>query len=525
MAGRLAVDFGTSNTVIAAWDAARAEGVPLALPELSRRGPGDPAGLAVIPSLIHYAADDRRWIGAQVLERRLYGAPATFRWMKSYVARRSPGGRRVGGRDVSHRQAGRDFLAEVLFAAAAACGAGEDVALTVPVESFEDYEDWLTDVAESAGIRRSRLIDEPAAAALGYGVPIRTGDVYATFDFGGGTLDVAVVLVEDAAPARRRCRVLGKAGADLGGISVDQWLFREVLRRTGRSDADDAVRAVSNDLVVACEAAKERLSFEDRAEVAIDDPDTGFALAATFTRGELEDLLDEHDFFAEIHRTCRRALGDARERGYAEEAIKAVFLVGGASQMPAVGRALRRIFGKDRVLLDRPLDAVARGAAAFVAGADLLDHIQHDYAIRHLDRERGEYDYVPVVKRGTPYPTSATVARLTVKASHDGQRELGLLVFEVSGDRRRATGGGVEIEYDPSGAARLCAVTPEDAERRSYCPIGSPAFLVADPPCQAGERRFEIAFGIDANKRLLMSARDLKSGRWTHRDYPMVKLR
>ena len=100
---------------------------------------------------------------------------------------------------------------------------------------------------KSAGLSRYRLIDEPSAAALGYGAHIQPGDVYLIFDFGGGTMHAAVVLVEPQEQENngRRCRVLGKAGADLGGTTIDQWLFQEVLRRNRRSDTDEDVRLVS----------------------------------------------------------------------------------------------------------------------------------------------------------------------------------------------------------------------------------------------------------------------------------------
>jgi molecular chaperone DnaK len=527
VSGRLAIDFGTSNTVLALWDAARAEGISVFLPDYGRPSLSEGEQVSVIPSVIHYGSDNRRWIGNQVLERDLYHAPATFRWMKSYIARRSPGKKRINGNEISHFDAGKDFLSTVLLFAAQEYGiAGEEVALTLPVEAFEDYENWLTEVAEAAGMPRFRLIDEPAAAALGYGMHIQPGDVYLVFDFGGGSLDVALVLVEEATTrdGNRRCRVLGKAGSDRGGVAIDQWLFEEVLARTGRNEADDNVRAASNVLLVQCEAAKERLSFHERADIAVEGSAAGPAIRATFTRGEFEEVLDAHDFFAELDRTIRRAIADARERGYGEDAVKGVLMVGGSSQIPAVQQMLKRIFGKDRVFFRRPLDAVARGAAAFVAGVDFYDHIQHDYAIRHLDRERGTYEYWPIVRRGTPYPTREPAARITVKASYDGQRELGLVLFEVGSARSRGKGSGVEIEYDPGGAARLRTVSPEEEERRTYFQIGTPAFLRADPPAERGERRFEIMFGIDGNKRLLISVRDVKTGQWTHRDYPMVKL-
>jgi molecular chaperone DnaK (HSP70) len=528
MGGRLAVDFGTSNTVLAAWDAAGEEGVPVAVAEYGRFRRQQEERVCVIPSVIHYAADRRRWVGDQVLRRNLYHSPRTFRWMKTYITRSSPGRKRVDGADISHFDAGRDFLSTVLLFAAREreLAADEEVALTLPVEAFEGYENWLAEVAEAAGMPRFRFIDEPSAAALGYGARIQPGDVYLIFDFGGGSLDVSVVLLEEREGTERvrRCRVLGKAGIDVGGASVDQWLFEEVLKRAGRHDGEEEIRALSNALLVACERAKERLSFHDRAEVVVVVQRSGGALSARFERAELEALLEDRGFFTDCDRTIRRALLDARDRGYREEDIRAVLMVGGSSQVPAVQQTLGRIFGRDRVMVHRPLDAVARGAAAFVAGVDFYDHIQHSYAIRHLDRARGAYDYWPIIPRGTPYPTREPVARLTVKASHDGQRELGLLVFEIGEGRRRGAAPAVEIEYDPAGAVRLAEVTPEEAERRQYFQIGTPTFLRAEPPAARGERRFEVSFGIDGNKRLLISVRDVRTGRWTHRDFPMVKL-
>jgi molecular chaperone DnaK (HSP70) len=532
MPGRLAVDFGTSNTVVAVWDEVRSEGVTLYVPDYGvRLYPHGEAGepVALVPSLIHYADADRRWLGQQVQQHHLHDSEATFKWMKRYIAHRHPLKRRLHGAEVSHADAGRDFLAAVLaFAAAEVHVGAEEIALTVPVEAFEHYEDWLAGVAETAGLPRFRLIDEPAAAALGYGAHVQPGHVYLIFDFGGGTLDVAVVRIEEeeAAASGRRCRVLGKAGAELGGAALDGWLFAEVLRRTGRHEGDDDVRRLSRALLTACERAKERLSVQERAEVAVADPHTGAALAVEFTRTDFEDLLDRHEAFTKIDGTVRRALNLARERGYAEDQVRAVLMVGGSSLIPSVQRAVRRMFGRERVLLHRPLDAVARGAAAFVAGVDFYDHIQHDYALRFVDPHKGEYEYRELIRRGTPYPTAAPVQRLTVKATYDGQRQLGLAIYEL-GERRRVAGGRpMELVFDPSGAARVVAVTPDEEERRGQFWINeqTPTFLVADPPAQQGEARFEVAFGIDGNKRLLLTARDLVTGRVTHRDHPVVKL-
>ncbi len=528
MPGRLAIDFGTSNTVVAVWDEARQEGVPLHVPDYGRVQQQGDEQISVVPSVIHYAADRRRWIGNQVIRQNLYNSPRTFRWMKRYISNRSPIKKRLDGQEVSHFDAGQEFLSSVLlFAATELDASDEEIALTAPVEAFEHYEDWLTDVAEAAGLPRFRLIDEPSAAALGYGAHVQPGDVYLIFDFGGGTLHAAVVLIEEEEEARagRRCRVLGKAGADMGGMTVDQWLFQEVLRQNKRSDDDEDVRQVSNVLLAECERAKVRLSFHERADVSVMHPHTGAVLGTEFTRDRFEDLLDEHAAFNTIDRTIRRALNDARERGYAEDDVAAALMVGGSSQIPAVQRTLRRIFGRERVLLNRPLDAVARGAAAFVAGVDFYDHIQHDYGIRYVDRQQGGYDYRLVVERGTPYPTADSVVRLTVKAAYDGQTRLGIAIYEI-GEQRRRGKQAMELVFDPSGAARISPVTLDEDERRTHFWMneGNPTFLTAEPPAQQGERRFEVAFSIDGNKRLLITARDLQTGRTIYRDYPVVKL-
>ncbi len=529
MPGRLAIDFGTSNTVVAVWDESAQASRLLHVPDYGRVYQQGDAQISVIPSLIHYAPDRRRWIGQQVSQHNLSASPRTFRWMKRYITHRSPLKIQLDGLPVSPYEAGRDFLASVLlFAAAELNLSDEEVAFTAPVEAFEHYENWLTGVAEAAGISRFRLIDEPSAAALGYGASIQPGDVYLIFDFGGGTLDVSVVLIETDTPQQtgRRCRVLGKAGADLGGITLDQWLFQETLRQNQRSDADEDVRRLSPALLVACEQVKEQLSFQEQAEISLTDPDTGAALVAQFSRRQFEELLEERDAYRQIDRTLRRALNAAHERGYREDNVKAVLMVGGSSQIPSVQQTLRRIFGRERVRLHRPLDAVARGAAAFVAGVDFYDHIQHDYAIRHINRERNGYDYRRLVSAGTPYPTLEPVVRLVVKAAYDGQTHLGLTVFEMGEPHQATAEAPVELVFDPSGAARLLPVEPDEAERRNlfWMNEGQPTFLVADPPAQRGEARFEVEFKIDANKRLLLTARDVQTGRLTHRDYPVVKL-
>jgi molecular chaperone DnaK len=528
MSGRLGIDFGTSNTVLALWDPATRQGSPLHIPDYGYAWEQNGETASIIPSLIHYAQDGRIWIGSQVRQQQVENSPRTFRWMKRYINQRSPYRLRLEERELTAYQAGQDFLNAILVFAAQEIDFGdEEIALSVPVEAFEHYEEWLTAAASQAGMPRFRLIDEPSAAALGYGAHIQPGNVYLIFDFGGGTMHASVILIEaeESAQTGRRCRVLGKAGRDIGGASIDQWLFQEVLRRNARADSEAFVRRLSTDLLLQCQHAKEDLTINPSAVIHASDPETGAALHAEVTRAEFEDMLDRHDFYGEINLLIRQALNAAAERGYREEDIQTALMVGGSSQIPSVQRTLRQIFGRERVLANRPLDAVARGAAAFAAGVDFYDHIQHNYAIRYLDPQTGQYAYRTIVERGTAYPTPAPVSHLAIKASYPNQENLGVAIFEVAASQGTKN-TVIELVFDPSGAARITQITPHELEQRRLFWMNehNPTFLVASPPARQGEARFEVEFSVDFNKRLTLTARDLLNGELTLKDYPVVKL-
>jgi molecular chaperone DnaK len=204
-------------------------------------------------------------------------------------------------------------------------------------------------------------------------------------------------------------------------------------------------------------------------------------------------------------------------------------MLGGTSLIPSVQATVRRIFGRDRVRLERPLDAVARGAAVFAAGMDFYDHIQHDYAIRSTNMTSGIEDYRVIVKRGTPYPTPAEALpsmRMRVRATHDGQARLGIDIFELGDRRARPASAPVELTFDPSGAARVRNVTPDDEDRRSRHWMNESArtFLDAESPVRQGEDRYEVEFSVDGNKRLLLTAKDLRFGRVVMRNQVVIRL-
>jgi len=526
MAGRLAIDFGTSNTRAALWDEVAQQAKPLVIPEVSVLAPqmtvGDDAGsVYYIPSLIHYD-DQKVWIGRQVREQGKLHASATFRRMKHYISNKLELPREVSGRRITFSEAGADFLSLVTnYATSLINFEDEEVAFTVPVEAFEHYQDWLTTVCDKAGIRRYRLLDEASAAALGYGIHIQANDVYMVFDFGGGTLDVSIVRIEGNAIGGKKCHVLGKAGCEIGGTIIDQWLIEDVLQRNKKTAEE--VLQVSALLNMEVERAKEELSDKESAEVSVTEPNTGAVLYAKYSRSQFEDLLEQKGLFSHIQGAVEFALKQAKERGYEREHIIAVLLVGGSSLIPCVRRAVRQMFG-ERVQYYRPLDAVVLGGAAFVGGVDFYDHIQHDYGLRFYNRANGDYDFKIIVPAGTPYPTpkDKPLRQIAVKASHEAQEYLGLAIYEISRQHSIVSGQELDLVYDTFGCARW--QPREDIEILSHRQIGKSEFIRAEPPADKGDPRFSVRFSIDGNKRLCVTVHDNKTGKFILKDHPLVKL-
>ena len=285
--------------------------------------------------------------------------------------------------------------------------------------------------------------------------------------------------------------------------------------------------------LVAAEEAKIALATADRAVLQATDPATGADYRWDVTRHDFDLLLRDNEIPGRVFRAVRTVCERAAAKGYPADRIAKVFLVGGSSLLPAVQDVLRLHFGADRLELDRPLEAVAAGAAGIAGGQELHDHIQHDYAIRHVDPRTGVFAFETIVEAGTPYPSEEPVKTLTITAVHDGQEHLGLAVYEQAHATSSGAGAGVgiaaerEIVFDADGGARTVEVTPQRRQERSLVWLNehNPTFLEARcPPGRAGQDRFRLELGIDDQKRLTVSAFDLERRQWVLRDQPVVKL-
>ncbi len=515
MSNKAAIDFGNSNTVLAVWNDQSTQADVLYLPEFSQ------AGSFLIPSLIAYEPDGRFLIGDQTGCKASPDAK-TFRWMKRYIGLRSPYSLKIGEIRIDAYRAAEDFLRSLFSTAFPNTGNYPDeIIMSVPVESFEHYSDWLmTGMHNFAGLPL-RLIDEATAAAAGYGLNLHPDDKLLVVDFGGSTLQASCVsVIEEGIRKGRCCRVLGKSGRSLGGMSLDRWIYEEALSRLGFSENDPRIRCCCGDLLRYCEHFKMKLSVNEQADFDFF-PDRSFMMTAT----ELKDLFSGHGLFETITSAIEETLRSAEDRGLIRSELTVILPVGGSCLIPSVREHLESLFPTEKIITGEPLSAVARGAAVIAGGMHIYDFIQHDYAIRYTDPETGEYAFRTIIAKGTKYPADHVTKPMKLKASYEGQLQFGIAVYELRDITPQET-AEKEIFFDTDGSARLMQLTEEEkrSEKFFWMNERNPLFLKTDGPAQPGIPRFTVTFGIDSNKMLTINANDIITGRQVLSNHPVVRL-
>lgn len=515
MANKAAIDFGNSNTVMALWNEALQAAKVLRVPEFCL------PGSALIPSRVAYEDDGRFFIGSQIQHKASAGA-REFRWMKRYLSLRSPYSLRVGDERIDAGRAAEDFLHALTASAfSEAADAPDELILSIPVESFEHYSDWILSRMKRFENLHLRLIDEASAAAAGYGLSLHPGDTLLVLDFGGSTLQSVCVSVSEAETMEGRCcRVLGKAGCSLGGMTMDRWLYEAVLQQLSLSENDPLIRHNSAELLRYCESVKIALSDVESLQFDFF-PDRSFLL----TREKLNMILRQHGLFDSLRGVIEETLRMAEDHGLMRQNLTAVLPVGGSCLVPVIQENLETIFPSEKIVWGEPLTAVARGAAVIGGGMHIYDFIQHSYAIRYTDPVTGNYAFHTIVPKGTKYPDPAVTGAMKLKASYDGQQNFGIAIYELleSGVKPVNTN---ELFFDTDGSVRVMPLTEEEsrAEQRFWMNERNPLFLKADTPAERGISRFSVSFGIDSNKMLLISARDMVSDLPVLINHPVIRL-
>jgi len=473
------IDLGTTNSLVAYVD----RGAPRVIP--------DAEGRALLPSIVAYAPEGV--LVGDAARRQLVRNPArTIYSVKRLMGRGYedvqgelahlpfevvPAAEvvriRVGEREVTPPEVSAQILRALRQRAEAALGEKvEQAVVTVPAYFNDSQRQATKDAGRIAGLDVLRIVNEPTAASLAYGLQKLAQGTIAVYDLGGGTFDISILRVKDGV-----FEVLATNGdTHLGGDDFDRvlvdWLLEDIRAAHGADLSDDA--EARQELRLAAEAAKCRLSFEPRTQLAI--PFGDFVYRRDITREDLEAR-----FGPLVERTlgpCRLALRDA---GLEPADVDEVVLVGGSTRVPLVRRRVEALFGKTPHSQLNPDEVVALGAAvqAQILAGGITDMLLLDVTPLSLGIETLGGIVSILIARNTTIPT---MAKEQFTTSADGQTVVDLHVLQ--GER--------ELARDNRSLAR---------------------FELRVDPMPAGMPKIEVTFLIDANGILQVHAKELRSGK------------
>ncbi len=484
----IGIDLGTTNSVVAIMEGDKPTVIV------------NDEGARTTPSVVAFNKDGERLVGASAKRQAITNPTNTIFSIKRFMGDRFDESQKEIGRvpyavhrgdtgDCRIEIQGKKYSAPEISAmtlqklkAQAERYLGQEVTdavITVPAYFNDAQRQATKDAGLIAGLEVKRIINEPTAAALAYGIDKSEDELVAVYDFGGGTFDVSILEVGDNIVEVKSTN----GDTHLGGDDVDQvlidWLVAEFNKDTGVDLSKD--KMVMQRLKDAAEKAKIELSSSPRTSINLPfltaDASGPKHLEKDLTRAEFERMIDP--IIEQTLGPCRQAIKDA---GVNASEINEILLVGGSTRIPLVVQKVKALFGKEPNVTVNPDEVVSLGAAiqGGILGGDVTDMLLLDVTPLSLGIETLGGVHTVLIQRNTTIPTSKSEIFSTAA---DNQTAVDIQVSQ--GER------SIARENNLIGQFRLDGI----------------------PPAQRGVPQVEVTFDIDANGILNVKAKDKATGR------------
>jgi molecular chaperone DnaK len=486
----IGIDLGTTNSCVAVMDGKTSKVIENA------------EGMRTTPSIVAFSDDGERLVGQPAKRQAVTNPERTFFAVKRLVGRRyddpmvekdkklvpykivkaSNGDAWVeaDGKTYSPSQVSAFILQKMKETAESHLGQKVDQAVITVPAYFNDAQRQATkDAGKIAGLEVLRIINEPTAAALAYGLDKTKAGTIAVYDLGGGTFDVSILEIGDGVFEVKSTNGDTFLGGEDFDMRLVSYLADEFQKEQGINLRND--KLALQRLKEAAEKAKIELSSTTQTEINLPfitaDASGPKHLTMKLTRAKFEALVD--DLVQKTIEPCRKALKDA---GLTAGEIGEVVLVGGMTRMPKVQEVVKQLFGKEPHKGVNPDEVVAIGAAiqAGVLQGDVKDVLLLDVTPLSLGIETLGGVFTRIIDRNTTIPTKKSQVFSTAE---DNQNAVTIRVFQ--GEREMAADNKVLGQFD----------------------------LMGIPPSPRGMPQIEVTFDIDANGIVNVSAKDKATGK------------